>query len=314
MSNDSHTLLCDIGGTHARFARFVKKGVYDNFRKYKLDEFQSFEEIVSHYRREMQGYTFSYARFSTARTPFQGRIEYKRHAGDPDYIIDFNIVEAQQGWVDVPYLNDLEAAAYGVKVLRSNQIETVVTGNGEQWNDHKIVISVGTGVGHAGIMNGAIMRTTGGHFLPVTVTDDHRAVEAYIRERKDSNFALIMEDFVSWRGLQSIASHVTGKDCYDHDAWDFLVILNNHPDIPRLFFEFLGLYAQTITSVTGFYGGIYLTGGVIDLLIQHQLTNWQAFENYFRPAMVQGVIDRLQSTGVHYVLHDELPLLGLTGL
>lgn len=310
----NHTLLCDIGGTHARFARLVETGSYDHFKKYKLNAFQSFQDIVNQYCTDMADFRFEQARFSVARTPMNGRIEYKRYAGDPDYVIDFNIVESQQGWNDVPYLNDLEAAAYGVQMLSPSQVQTVLNAEGETWNDHKIIISIGTGIGHAGVMDGYIMRTCGGHFLPVTVTDEHKALEQFIRGRKNANFALIMEDFLSGHGMQSIAEFVTGIHYNDVTNHDFLKILHTTPAITRLFFEMLGIYAQTVVSVTGSYGGVYLTGGMIDILMANHLTNWAAFAEFLRPPMVHGVIHRLKSTSVHYVLHDELPLLGLTGL
>jgi glucokinase len=95
---------------------------------------------------------------------------------------------------------------------------------------------------------------------------------------------------------------------------DFFDHLKQHPNATRLFFEFLGLHAHNLVSVTGFYGSVYLAGGVIDHLIQNKLSDWDAFETYFRPNMLPTVTARLESTSVEYVLHDELPLLGLTTL
>lgn len=290
----NNIFLCDIGGTHARFAKYETKGEYSHFKKYRLNDFTSFEDIVEKYHDDTD-LKFENVRFSVARTPINGRIEYQRHAGDPDYIIDFNIIEKQFGWKNIPYFNDLEAAAHGVNILDEKQTKVILKSKGDIWNHHKIIISVGTGVGHAGIFYDKIMRTCGGHWLPLTVTDEHRAIEQYIRNQKDADYALIMEDFISGRGLEVIT--------------DFC---NNQDDAIRLFFEFLGLYAHNVVSVTGFYGGVYLTGGVIDHLVSHNLVNWEAFEKYLRPAMVSVVEQRMNSTSVHYVLHDELPLLGLT--
>lgn len=313
MSNNDNILLCDMGGTHARFAQHESQGVYSNFKKYRLRDFQSFEDIIQFYMDDT-GLEFSDARFSLARTPMNGRIEYARHAGDPEYIIDFNLIEEKFNWSKPQYLNDLEAAAHGVKHLDNNQTETVLGAQGEKWNDNKIVISVGTGVGHAGIFNNQIIRTTGGHWLPITVTEEQRKIESFIRKKKDKSFALIMEDFVSGRGLRDIAEATSGQSNESLSPSNFMQNLKNNPDAIRLFFELLGLYAHNIVSITGFYGGVYLTGGVIDNLIKNNLIDWSAFEKYFRPDMVDGVTHRLDSTQISYVLHDELPLLGLTSL
>ena len=164
-------------------------------------------------------------------------------------------------------------------------------------------------------MNNQILRTTGGHFFPVTVTEEQREFERFIRNLKDSDTALIMEDFVSARGLKMVTEFITHQDTQDLSNQDFMDFLKNHPDAVRLFFEFLGLHAQNIVSVTGFYGGVYITGGVIDHLIKSDIVNWDAFERFLRPKQITPVVlKRLKSTPVHYVLHDELPLLGLTTL
>jgi len=302
-----------MGGTHARFARFEDVGSYSDFKKYRLNEFSSFENIIQKYLDETN-LSFSNALFSVARTPMNGVIEYQRDAGDPDYKIDFNHVRDQFKWPNMQWFNDLEAAAMGIPCLNDNQTEILLKSTGDRWNDHKVIISVGTGVGHAGIMDTQIMRTTGGHWQPISITEEQRKIEKFVRNRKDKNLSLIMEDFVSGRGLRSIAEYISAFPNNDLEPEVFIQDLKNHPDAVRLFFEFLGLYAHNIISVTGFYGGVYLTGGVIDNLIKHDLTNWNAFKTYFRPPMVHGVSHRLNSTSVNYVLHNELPLLGLTTL
>jgi len=310
-NNKANILLCDTGGTHARFAKYEQCGEYSHFKKYRLNDYNAYEDIIQNYLDDVK-MPFDHALFSMARTPVNGVIEYQRDAGDPDYKIDFNKVEKKFSWPKLQVFNDLEAAAMGLVALDDKQTQIILPASGDIWNDHKIIISVGTGVGHAGIMDGQIMRTTGGHWLPVTVTKEHRDVEHFIRSSKDKNLSLIMEDFVSGRGLRAIVEYCSGVSNDDVSPQDFMEDLKNHPDAIRLFFEFLGSYAHNIVSVTGFYGGVYLTGGVVDNLVKHTLTNWNAFETYFRPPMVSVVNDRLNSTAAHYVLHNELPLLGLT--
>lgn len=304
-------LLCDVGGTHARFAKYESKGEYSNFKKYRLNDFESFEGIVGTYYKDTNS-KFETARFACARTPVDGRIQYKRHAGDPDFEINFNDTQSHFGWSDLSVLNDLSAGAYGLTLLGNDDTHVVLSNTEKPWNDSRLLISVGTGVGHSGIHNGNILDAPGGHWFPITVTEEHRKVEKFIRSKKDENFTLIMEDFVSGHGLRSVAECTSAFPNDDMTPDEFLRELKNNPDAIRLFFEFLGIYANTFTAMTGFYGGIYLTGGVIDNLIKHDLVNWEAFESYFRPAMVHGVTHRLESASVNYVLHDELPLLGLT--
>ena len=311
MSNN--ILLCDMGGTHARFARLDGHGAYSQFEKYKLNEFSAFGDIIQTYMDDT-GLSFSKARFAVARQPENGVITYKRFAGDPDYEINFPALERQFGWFDCIYLNDLEAAAHGANALQADQMQEVVPATKTPVTENKVVISVGTGVGHAGIYGRDILKTAGGHYLPVTVTEEQRKVEAFIRDRKDASLSLIMEDFVSARGLKMITEYITGQSVDDLSDEALFETLKSQPHAIRLFFEFLGLHAHNLVSVFGFYGGLYLAGGVIDHLVKHNLTDWNAFTAYFKPPMLQTIHDRMDGCAVNYVLHDELPLLGLTTL
>jgi len=311
MSNNKNILLCDMGGTHARFAKYVSKGTYSDFKKYRLNDFKSFSDIIEKYIAQV-GQSFQTARFACARAPVDGVIQYKRHAGDPDYLIDFNAIKTQFLWDDLTVLNDLSAGAYGLPLLSDTQTKIILKNNVQPWNDRKIIISVGTGVGHSGVHNNQILDTPGGHYFPPIITDEHKRLESFIRNNKDKNFALIIEDFVSGHGLRSITEFISNKSNNDLKPDEFINHLKHYPDAIRLFFEFLGIHANTITAATGYYGGVYLAGGVIDNLIINNLTDWKAFEKYFRPALVQSMTHRLNGTSVSYVTHDELPLLGLT--
>lgn len=310
-NRDGHQiLLCDMGGTHARFARMTASGYYADFKKYRLDAFQSFNDIVRAYCEDT-GAIFDAARFAVARTPVNGVISYKRFAGDPDYHIDFNEMESVFGWNDVQYFNDLEAGAYGTMALTDAQKRCVITASGQSRYGGQTLISVGTGVGHACIRNGTVFPTHGGHMLPVTASDEHRAFADFIRMGKDADLSLIIEDFVSARGLLTAYQFISG-DQSDKEGEALFECLASNREAVRLFFEFLGIHAHMIVSCTGFYGNVFLAGGVIDQLVHYGLCDWSAFEKYFRPAMVSVVKDSLNATSVDYVLHDELPLLGLT--
>lgn len=312
MSNNQNILLCDIGGTHARFARYIKRGEYHDYKKYRLDSADSFDRIIQNYLDD-SGVEFDSASFAVARTAVDGVIAYKRFAGDPDYVIDFPALQKAFGWVRLDYMNDLAAAAHGTKVLQKQQTKMVAAPVNPPRNRDKVLVSVGTGVGHAFIVNEEqVLRTHGGHMLPVTVTAEQRDIEKFIRDKKEETLSLITEDFVSPRGLRMMTEYLTGRENMTMGHDEFADELKKCPDAVRLFFEFLGLHVHNLVSVTGFYGGVYLSGGVIDFLVQDKLTNWDAFDDYFRPSMVNVVNDSLGGVAVEYVTETDLPLIGLT--
>ena len=313
MSNSDHIiLLSDIGGTHVRFARYEGEGAYSRFKKYKLHDFDSFDQAVQRYMTET-GQVFTSARFSTAIIPVNGIASYTRYDGERDYPIDFNALEKKFDWKACSVLMDSTAAGYAMRSIHPEDADIILKGQGNDFrNGNKVLLAVGTGIFHALTTDTTVSCYTDGHYLPVTVTEEQRKVEAFIRAKKDKEFSLIMEDFVSARGLRSIAEYITGVPNEGMSYEEFAGHLRDYPDAIRLFFEFLGLYAHNVVSVTGFYGGVYLSGGVIDMLIRYGLTDWDAFVVFFRPPMLPIVNDRLASAGVYYVTHNELPLLGLT--
>jgi glucokinase len=314
MRQNNNTLLCDIGGTHARFARLRDKGRYADFKKYRLNEFERFEDIVQNYIDDT-GLAFNEARFAAAKTVVNGVISYKRTSIDPDYDINFPALQSHFKWEKLLQLDDMVPAMAGALYLnaeRRGDLNIVVPSSSDQWNDHKIVMSIGTGLGLSHAMNGVPFVTPGGHFLPLTVTQEQREIESFIRKNKNPELSLIMEDFVSLGGLRMIDAYYTGHIDTKSGADDFMLSLKSRPDVPRLFFEFLGLAAHMVVGATGFYGGLFLTGGVLDHLVRAGIAHWDAFEAYFRVPLIPVMNDRFNSVPVHYVLHDELPLLGLT--
>lgn len=302
-----------MGGTHARFAKYEAQGEYSYFKKYRLNDFESFEDIVEQYYAYTQKkYDVFY--FATALMPVGKIIGYKKFKGEHTYNINMEELQTYFNWKNLIHKMDSEAAGLGLRLLKSDKIKIILTNTLPPINDKKILISVGTGVLHCLVTDHFVSTFTDGHSLPITVTEEHRKIESFIRRKKGGDLSLIMEDFVSGRGLRAIAEYTSAFPNDDMSPDEFMQDLKNNPDAVRLFFEFLGLYAHNIVSLTGFYGGVYLTGGVIDNLIKNNLVDWDAFERYLRPPMLPVVNDRLNSTSVSYVLHDELPLLGLTTL
>ena len=49
MTDQKTTLICDTGGTHARFACSNASGHMDHFYKYALNDFAAYEDIIQTY-------------------------------------------------------------------------------------------------------------------------------------------------------------------------------------------------------------------------------------------------------------------------
>lgn len=307
------TLLVDIGGTHARLAILDSPGRYSGFHKYRLNDVAGFADIIRRYQQDT-GRAFNQARFAHAREAVDGVIAYKRHAGDADYAIDFNALKKEFGWSSTARFNDLEAAMMGVPFLTpAHHVDPVITSSGAPENDHRLLVSIGTGQGHAALINGAVIKTHGGHFLPPVMEGKiHEGLRAFIRAKKDSAYSVMIEDFISSRGLCHMAEYVSGQEVTDVFDGTLVGLMKENPDIARLFFDYLGAQAHVVAGGTGLYGGVYYTGGVIDYLYDHDLCDWAAYHRTLKSRMVSVVDQSYASIPVYYVRERELPLLGLT--
>ena len=82
----------------------------------------------------------------------------------------------------------------------------------------------------------------------------------------------------------------------------------------RLFWEFLGLYCNMLVSACGAYGGIYLTGGVIDEMSAEGKTDARSCARYFYRPMVPVVVESLTATPVYLCKEPNMPIRGLAAL
>lgn len=338
-----YILLCDIGGTHGRFALMpskigqgidqkidsAKKGdVFQGLKKYKLHDFKTFPDLITTYLTQvgLRENDIFEMRLSLARLPVDGKISVKRSAADPDYAIDLNNLPWDIGRT-LHHYNDLEAAAYGLNAIDDAvHLDNVVPRRAEgNWSSNAILIAIGTGVGHALIHRDEktrdikqVFKTTGGHIPFGSPDPTHNQFFQFIQDHKSAETPpyFIAEDVISGRGLRMAAAFISGKsvkNCQAMSDDEFIELLKETPKISALFFELLGRYVFTLVGGSGFYGGVYINGGVIDALTHHGLADWQSFETGYRPdGLYPTVIDRLNCTPVSYVREENLPLYGLT--
>ena len=74
------------------------------------------------------------------------------------------------------------------------------------------------------------------------------------------------------------------------------------------------LAAGLLVSACGAYGGVYLTGGVIDEMTAEGKTDPRAFARYFYRPMVPVVVESLTATPVYLCKEANMPIRGLAAL
>lgn len=281
-------VLADLGGTNLRLSKDGGKTI----QKFKVADYASFEDVLQAFA---PGATELY--LASAITPLDDIIEDKRFSADVHWRIDLKALGLK-----VHVLNDLEAAAYGLAAIPDAEVKTLIAATRPQRlfiHPPKLLIGIGTGVGHAFLFESAggqkfVQRSHGAHVPAFGVTEEQSALIEKLKPKYEAaGRDLIMENIIGGNGLKALRDDL-GADIAD-----------------RLFWEFLGLYTNMAVSLCGAYGGVYLSGGVMDLMIEEGRTDAASFQKFFRRPMVDSVNESLASTPINYCKDLNLPVLGL---
>jgi glucokinase len=262
-------IVSDIGGTYVRFAQVID-GQPEHIVKYAASEFQDFKAALEHYCAE-QGVEAGEVLIAAAgaRDGDQWKV-----TNNPDWRIDLTAINTTIA------LNDFEAGTYALPVLESSDLNTLKTG---VKNDNGLcLLGPGTGLGlgyfHPPV---TVQKTHGGHMPITAVTDEQWDVVKVFRDKKAT--PVVFEDIVS--GQNDFAK-----------------------TNPKLFHEFLGLFAAQSVIHGHAYGGLYLTGGIIEGLLSEGAFDFDTFEKVFCLDAVSCVKEDLQNTPIH-IITDPYPAL-----
>jgi glucokinase len=286
-------VLADLGGTYLRLSR--RENPTDVCR-FAIADHENFTDVVKNYAHDV-----SAIYLASAVHPRSGVIEDRRFGDKAHWLIDLAAVKQKLTLEKIVVLNDLEAAAYGLSALKDEQTEPIVPAKMYMphfTNPPKLLIGIGTGIGHAYLIekagHGAIVqRSHGGHFPVPAITDEQNSLLQKIRAVTPLSRDVVFEDIVSGRGFEKLAG------LYDAEY------------AGKFFAEFLGLYINVLVSAAGAYGGVYLTGGVTDEMMLSHALDTKRLEIWFRRPMLPVVEESLASTPLYYVLEKNLPLAGL---
>ncbi|MCB1531974.1 MAG: glucokinase [Alphaproteobacteria bacterium] len=299
-------ILCDIGGTYVRFARF-EDGHIKDVQKQPCDDFEGLEDALDYY----QG-TIAMAE----KAPV-----YIASAGEPDEKGVWHVTNnaawricagnlQERGWTLARILNDFEAAAWGVLDLGPSDLATIQKGCKTQ--NPYCLIGPGTGLGLAYLYPNEtpfVQKTHGGLMLAAAVTpEQHRAVEKVsVYLKRPATF----QDFVSGRGLVN-TYNALGPHRVD-DAAEILERKDTEQGktVLRLFHEFFGIFAHTAVITVHSHGGLYIMGGVLENLIEQNMFDKDVFLNNFNPAGGEAVARMIEETPVHLVKEPYLAFRGL---
>lgn len=308
--------LADIGGTHLRLALADNdKDAPQEIEKFLVSDYKSFEAALEAYTKDKN---------VNIETLWIGTAAYEdgdiwKFVNNNPWKIDTRRLE-NQGWPVAAIMNDFVAAGWGVLALGPEDHKIVRAGAHKDEPRPRLLTGPGTGLGLAHIFpfaeGGAhVQRTHGGHMPAAALTEEQWLILQVIRRLIDRDL-VVFENLVSGPGLfllYKACCLMTGRDTDFKTARD--VFENLAADIMqpplRLFHEFFGIFTANAVVTVHAYGGVYLTGGVLERIMAAGLFDLASFEQAFLLQGVDSVKQDLAGTPVHFVTDPYLPLKGL---
>lgn len=302
------TLLCDIGGTYARFG--ILEEATGNITHFEKRTVQG---------NDIYGLICSYAHDFGLEG---GRIALATAAwpeGDPDVlhyrsgaILSLHDLR-RGGWNIACRLNDFEASAYGAYAY-NGEGQHILKQGVQQGHTCKCIIGPGTGLGLAYIneIDGIVRvrESFGGHMIAAAQTPAQFDLLQKLKPHMDQD-TVIFENVVSGDGLKLMINSLYDLEV-DH-LGDMFTHLNaaQVKTVLKHFHEFLGLFAHQALLYGHAFGGLILHGGLLDRLFDTGKFDFDSFHAMLDLDVRPAVREALHKTPISYISDTWLALHGL---
>lgn len=318
-----HILAADIGGTNCRLALYRAESAsnYSLLREmtYSSDSSESLSIIITQFLKQLPGQRIERAcigiagpvidqRCTTTNLPWQVSAQEIRQT------FDF-----EQAWL----LNDLEANAWGINLLQEHDFWLLNPGR-EEMRGNRSIISVGTGLGEAGIVccgdEYRPFASEGGHtdFSPTT------PLEFKLHQWLNQRFSHVSwERLVSGPGLESLYTFLLDHRNQQTPEWLSAIISSKGlaPAISQaalegrdpLCLEALDLFLLLFGREAGNHalklmatGGVYLGGGITPRVLS-RLKSSLFLDAFFDKGRMRPLMEAMP---VRVILNEKAALLG----
>jgi len=259
-------LVADVGGTNSRLALAGPgRDVQATARRYENDLFDSFYDVLSHYRSEtgLQGLSGCCVAIAGPVTPSDARLTNRDWEFAPEQIASaLGMNDAAR----VVLINDLVALGHALQALSPDRLSVIRGRNGHRaQNDQALIVGMGTGFNVCRIKGApgedpAVAEAELGHgSLPHAVFAELQSALGDGADIFTSNEALF-----SGRGLTRLYRVLSGgEECRGQD----IIAAYQHGDhadarcTVELMARLMGLMAREMVFMYLPAGGIYYAGG-----------------------------------------------------
>lgn len=266
------TLVADIGGTNARFARVDAHGIHDE-HVLKVADYAGPVEAAEAYLKQAGGSWPEAATFAVAGPVTGDSFTLTNHP----WTFSVSATKAALRLRHFSLINDFHAMALGV--LGVDADKCLKFGGGTlQPDGNKAIIGPGTGLGVASL----VWDTRGGYYVPVpsegphvtlpVKTDREWAIVKWLLNEKYSHVSA--ERVCSGKGLLNLYQAICGIDGKAEDSLDPELITTRAlagtcpvcTETLALMLGFLGRVAGNLALVSNATGGVYFCGGILPKL------------------------------------------------
>ena len=263
-------LLADIGATNARFCVTNEGSEYEYSDVLQVLEANSLEELCINYLNKHQLLKkVDKAVIGVAAPIINDQVTFVNAK------ISFSIKELRSRLFckGLIVLNDLALQAHAIKGLKEEEL-SFIGSREEKLVGPKILVSPGTGLGLAGIINEEIVATEAGH-LNIPQKEENKNLEKVLESFVLRNKRVpTYEDFLSGKGIkfmydvlsQGEAPNLTSKEVLDNKNLTVSCM-----DTRKLMVYLFASYLRYVALVWGSTGGVYLSGSIANSLIKEEL-------------------------------------------
>ena len=260
-------LIADLGATNARFCITEMGNEYRDVKTYPITKFTKLEELLELYLSDTSNLQGVNKAVIGVAAPILG--------DDVSFVnvdLAFKISSLKKNLFTegLTVVNDLALQAYAVSNLDPKDI--LYIGERKITDEPKILVSPGTGLGLAGIVNNSVVSTEAGHINisdKILRPDLKKIVDKFI---EDNSRVPTYEDFLSGKGISFFYRTLSQNNLKNLTNEE---ILSNREDencrrAIGLQNYLLASYLRYVALVWGAKGGVLLAGSIVNSLIHEE--------------------------------------------
>ena len=262
MKKNNSTLIAELGGTNARFGVTVNGTILTESKQYLLSDFTSVEALFDKYFEEINQ-VVSKAIIGVAAPVIEDGVRFTNN----DIEFNQNTLKNKMFPKGLMVLNDLELQAYAIEGLSNDEIIKIGQVK-EEKKGSKVLISPGTGLGLAGVVDTKVIFTEGGH---LNIPPDSLELEGLLKKfSEDKGRPPTFEDLLSGKGINFIFQSLDGSSGTQYSNEEILANKDNPVCIKarKLVLYLLAIYCKYIALIWGATSGVFLSGSIANTLLK----------------------------------------------